>query len=520
MAFVSGSNFSNDFDHTEKQDKNVSNQPHNNISADNIKPNNEEWSNAAQELIDALPRVWTRGLLYLLIVFVGILLPWAMFYKVDETGSARGRLELKGDTLKREADIPGAVAVTAVYVKEGDEVKAGQVLMELDSKSVRDELRQQQMRLEGQQNRLAQLNLLKNQLIMALNAQLQQNKAQELEKIAQVEQARQNLASLQASYNLQKVEKLAPIDQAAQAIRDSKNLYRLSENRLQDAQREVERYQSLYQDGAVPEVKVKEIEGIRKENLRLRNQAESEIKQASLRLQEQQKRYQSIIHQAASDVEQAKLRLQEQQSSYQSLIKAGNVALARSQQQVDELKTQITTLQSEIKQTQAQITSLNRQLDKYLILAPFDGTIFQLPITREGRVVQPKELITEIAPKGTRLVFKGQIPTSESESIRSGDKQKQVKLKFDEYPFQDYGIVSGELSWVSPDSKIIQSAQGNNTTYELEVELSRNCIQSGSKCIPLKSGQPATAEIIIRQRRIIDFILDPFKKLQKGDFKL
>jgi len=48
-----------------------------------------------------------------------------------------------------------------------------------------------------------------------------------------------------------------------------------------------------------------------------------------------------------------------------------------------------------------------------LIRSDFDGTIFSLPITREGAVVQPKQLIAEIARKGTALVFKGQILTSE-----------------------------------------------------------------------------------------------------------
>lgn len=163
---------------------------------------------------------------------------------------------------------------------------------------------------------------------------------------------------------------------------------------------------------------------------------------------------------------------------------------------------------------------MNEQLKKYVIRAPFDGTIFQLPIKREGAVVQPKELIAEIAPKGTHLVFKGQIPTSESESIRSGNPHKEAKLKFDEYPFQDYGVVQGKLSRVSPDFKVTQTAQGNLTTYDLEIELSQNCIQPESKCISFKSGQPATAEVIIRQRRVIDLLIDPFKKLQKGDLKL
>src|ERR671933_1410858 len=132
----------------------------------------DDWSYATKELLDTLPKTWTRGLLYFLVVFVGIVLPWSMLYKVDETGSARGRLELKGNTVKREADIQGSVAVVKVRVKEGDEVKANQILVELDSKSIRDEIQQNQIKLEGEINRLSQLEIQKIslELLLLLNS--------------------------------------------------------------------------------------------------------------------------------------------------------------------------------------------------------------------------------------------------------------------------------------------------------------------------------------------------------------
>ena len=530
----------------------------------------DDWSYATKELLDTLPQTWTRGLLYFLVVFVGIVLPWSMLYKVDETGSARGRLELKGNTVKREADIQGSVAVVKVRVKEGDEVKANQILVELDSKSLRDEIQQNQIKLEGQINRLSQLEIQKNQFGVAIAAQQQQSKVQELEKqtqvaqaeqnfgtlktaynfqkeekIAQLAQAQQSFDALKATYNFQKEEKLAQVAQARKSIESSKAAYNLAAVRLGKAQEKLQRYKIIFDVGAISKDRLEEIVQSVEENYQQRrqtqsdisqtesrlteqqssyekiiHQAESEIKQAELRLKEQQGNYQRIIRQAQSDIEQGKLRLEEQKRSHQSLVQSGTIAVSKIEQQLTDLNTQIAGVQSEIEQTKNQISSLKEQLKKYLIRSDFDGTIFSLPITREGAVVQPKQLIAEIARKGTDLVFKGQILTSESESLRSGNQAKDANLKFDEYPFQDYEVVKGKLSWVSPNSKITQTPQGNQTTYDVEIELSQSCIQPKSKCIPFKSGQPATAEIIIRQRRLIDFILDPFKKLQKGDLKL
>jgi len=149
--------------------------------------------------------------------------------------------------------------------------------------------------------------------------------------------------------------------------------------------------------------------------------------------------------------------------------------------------------------------------------APTEGTIFQLPIQRAGTVVQPGQMIAQIAPKGAVLVFKAQMPIPESGFLRQG---MPVKLKFDAYPFQDYGVVQGHLRWISPDSKPMQTAQGQLETFELEIALEKTYIQTQNKRVVLNPGQTATAEVIVRQRRLIDFILDPFKKLQKGGLEL
>ncbi len=475
----------------------------------------EDWSSLTKELIDTLPRVWTRGLLYFLVVFAGIVLPWAMLSKVDETGSARGRLEPQGQVFKVDAPVAGTVA--KVLVKEGQLVTEKQPLLELESEEIKSELQQAQTRLEGQENRLAQLELMKNQLLLGVRAQQQQNQAQELEKQAQVEQARHNLQSLRNSYNLQKEEKLAQVEQARQNFEYSQTASNLADIRLTKAQREVQRYRQLREQGVVPEIKVVEQEDLAQERQRLREQAESDVQQGKLKKEEQQSSYQRMIYQAQSDIQQAKLRLQEQEKSYQTLIHSGKLAMLKSEEQLKELDAQVTTLKAEISQSKSQIQAWKFQLEQRVLRAPVNGTIFQLPIQRTGAVVQPSTLIAEIAPKNAALILRAQMATSESGTLSKG---MAVKMKFDAYPFQDYGVVEGTLSQISPTSKITETAQGAIATFDLEIELKQTCIQTSNGCTALTPGQTATAEVIVRQRRIIDFIIDPFKKLQNGGLEL
>jgi len=474
-----------------------------------------DWSHTTKEMVDSLPRIWTRGLLYFLVLFAAIALPWAMLTKVEETGTARGRLEPQGKTFKLDAPVAGTVA--EIHVKEGDKVAAGQILLSLKSELVRRELEQEQNLLEGQKNRLHQLTLLENQLILAIRTQEQQNQAQELEKEAQIEQARRQIQSLKKGLNLQKQEKQSQIEQAQQNLEHNQEAVQLLELRLANTQREVERYKEALAAGIVAEIQVVEREDIAQERQRLYQQALSDVQQARLRLAEQKTSYEQIMSQGEADIEQAELRLKEQSRSYESLLHAGNLALLRSEEQLQNVSTQITTLKAEIAQSQSQIEALQFQLEQRVLVAPIDGTVFELAPGGAGEVVQTGNLIGEIAPEGTSLVLRGEMGTGESGSLKPG---MAVKMKFDAYPFQDYGVIEGELRKISPTSKVTETQQGKVAAYDLEIALHRSCIPTPNECVPLRPGDTATAEVILRRRRVIDFILDPFKKLQKGGLEL
>ncbi len=475
----------------------------------------DDWSDVTQETLDSLPHIWTRGLLYFLVVFVSIVLPWAMLSKVDETGTARGRLEPKGKTVRLDAAVAGTVA--QISVKEGDAVKAGQTLLVLESELVNADLRQVQDKLEGQLNRLSQLNSSKNQLVVALATQQQQNQAQELEKQAQIDQARQNLNALSNSYDLQKLEKLAQVNQAKQTVEHSQTANKLVETSLASSQREVERYSKLRQLGVVPEINLVEKQDIAKEKQKLSEQSKSDIEQSKLRLAEQESSYERTIRKAKADIEQAQLRLKEQERSYQTLTRSGKLAILKSEEQQKNMETEITTLKAEIAQSKSQILSLKIQLGQRVLRATVNGTVFQLPIQRAGSVVQAGTLMAEIAPQSSPLIIRALMATTESGSLRKG---LPVKLKFDAYPFQDYGVVEGNLVEISPTTSEVDTPNGKVAAYNLEIALNQHCIPSKNKCIALRPGDTATAEVIVRQRRIIDFLLDPFKQLQQGGLKL
>jgi HlyD family secretion protein len=434
-------------------------------SAPRAQADQDDWSYVTKELLDGLPQVWTRGLLYFIVLFVGVVLPWSLLSEVDETGSARGRLEPKGKTFRIDSPVTGTVA--SIKVKEGQMVKKGQALLELESELARTDLQQAQTRLEGQLNRVVQLESSKNQLELAIRTQRLQGEAQQAAQRSQM-------------------------DQTKQQYKFASNALELSQERVNIDQTEVERYRTISKEGLVPKVSLVTAEKSLNESRR-------------------------ALKQAQSDMQQARYKLAEQQDTYNSITRSGELAILESKKQVSQLQTQVITLQSEISQSRNQIASLQFQLQRRVIRSPIDGTVFRLPTQRSGAVAQMGQMVAQLAPEGAPIVLKAAISSRESGFIRVG---MPVKLKFDAYPFQDYGIVEGTLTWISPDSEIRDTPQGKSEIYELEVTMSRNYVRAFSKQVLLTPGQTATAEVIIRKRRIIDFFTDPFKQLQKDGVKL
>jgi hemolysin D len=424
----------------------------------------DDWEPSTQELLDTLPQRWSRSLIYAMVAFSSIALPWIFFAKVDEVGNAKGRLEPKGKTIRLDSAISGKVA--AVKVKEGETVAAGQPIVELNTDLIRTELQQAQSRLEGAVNRLTQLQLAKRQLQMSLSTQRLQYQAQLLEQQTERDRTKQRLSFYETASQL-------------------------SQTMLQKDASRADRFRKFREMGIISGVQAEDAE--------------------RAMLETRQK-----LEQTQADWRQGEIELQKQNTTLEKLRREGEVALIATQRQVEESQGEIVQLQSEINALRNQIKSLDLQLQQSTLTVPVSGTIFELPVQNAGAVVQPGQMLATIAPEGVPLVLRAQISNQDSGFLKVG---QSVKIKLDAYPYQDYGIINGTVRWISPDSRQLAGAQPNQAgqeVYDLEIELSQSYVKVGDRQRPLNPGQTANAEIIIRQRRVVDFFLDPFRRLKEG----
>jgi hemolysin D len=468
----------------------------------------EDWSQSVRDNIDTIPRVSLRAILYVFVFLIAGLIPWLMFAKVDEIGTAKGRLEPKGNVIRLDSPVSGTVK--SIEVKAGQQVTKGTSLLQLDAESINTQLQQERQKLSGLEAKVDRLSSLKDRQLLLLQTQKQQNQAQQFEKQALIDRAKQNVTFLQSNNTNRLAEHEARLEQAQQSIETAKSASQVAKIREQAAKEKVPRYRQAFEQGALSKDLLAEAEQNAQESQANITQTASEMESARSQYREQQQGYEQLQKQIATDLAQAKLSLQEQERGYQSLVEANKLTLLNSQEELNQTAAEMATVSEEINLTKSSIDALEYQLKQRTIAAPVSGTLYQLSIAKPGAVLQLGQTVAQIAPQDSPLILKAKISSKESGFLKVG---LPVKLKFDAYPFQDYGSIPGRLTWIAPDSKV---AEDSSEFYEIEIQLERNYIQDDRKRIVLAPGQTATAEVVIRQRRLSDMLLSPVKNLQKS----
>ena len=141
------------------------------------------------------------------------------------------------------------------------------------------------------------------------------------------------------------------------------------------------------------------------------------------------------------------------------------------------------------------------------ILAPVSGVVTEVAFTQEGDKIQANTPLLSIAPKGARSVLKIDINERDRGFLREG---LEVKMKFSAFPYQRYGFINGTLEYISPSA---QRSAADAVVYTGHVSLEKDHYRVDDTDYPLRYGMAATAEVVVRKRRLIDMALDPLRQI-------
>ena len=149
--------------------------------------------------------------------------------------------------------------------------------------------------------------------------------------------------------------------------------------------------------------------------------------------------------------------------------------------------------------------------------APQDGVIKDLATHTSGTVVQPGTVLASLVPQDEKLKAEVWVSNEDIGFVRPG---QAVKLKFAAYTFQKYGMGHGTVEHVSADAQSEEEARDKGQQgagqrplrYKALVTLDASALETDGVKYPLSVGMQSTAEILLGDRTVAEYLLSPVKK--------
>jgi len=230
---------------------------------------------------------------------------------------------------------------------------------------------------------------------------------------------------------------------------------------------------------------------------------------------------------------QAGLKLSEDELLMsQNLARTGDVSqleLMRAQRQVHETKGRIAAvnnkylqeakqdvirLEEEISANQFKLNERQSLLDHSTLTTPVDGIVKVLRVNTVGGVLRAGDELMHISPSTGGYVVEAKVNPSDIGELRIG---LPVTLKFDAFDYSVYGMLRGNLSYISSDTLTETSPSGAaQTYYRVHVQLLPTSAGSPLNLTELKPGMTATLDIRTRSRTVLQYLAKPVQKAFSG----
>ena len=408
------------------------------------------------------------GLWVLLIGFGGFLL-WASLAPLDEGVPAAGMVAI--DTKRKAVQHLSGGIVEKVLVREGEEVKEGQLLLQLDSAVARanfESVRQRYLGLRAMQGRL--LAEQAKQSVITFHPDLVAVKSDPL--IRQQMQTQEQLLATRQSLlrsDLQSIEESIAGQQGLLV-----SYKEVLENRKQQQSlinEELGQLRGLVADGYAPRNRQREME---------RMAAESGSSIADL-----------------------------QGNTVRALRAVGELrqrALSRQQEYRQEIETQLAEVSRDVLSEQEKLLAVTNDLSRTEILSPASGQVVGLAVQTVGGVVQAGQKLMDIVPKGVPLLLEAHVAPHLIDRVHAA---MPVDVRFSSFANSPQLVVGGQVVSVSRD--LLTEPQTNMTYYLARVEVTPDGLKDlGNR--QMQPGMPVEVIFKTGERSMLTYLLHPLTK--------
>jgi HlyD family secretion protein len=456
--------------------------------------------------VQELPPLYTRLLAGTISVVIFGAISWAHFSEIDEVATAPG--ELIASTQVRPVTALGNGSILAVKVKEGDRVTKDQILIQRDpnfqqtdvnrlaksSKLIEDDLQRLQAERSGE---TAAGTMLQDEL---LNSRLLDYKAKQAAAAAETKrqesilnQAKVRLSRLQENLANAKI----TVTNVQKNLENAKNLRSMLDNNLAIAQQREENLRTLVEPGALTRVDYLDA----KERL---NRANADIVRSDDEVTKNQNNLTQAKDKVTSLEKDIAAQVQEINQAEQAYKTARNQNIRLTSERQSEILTQINRRKEELTNVAGQLEQARQQKDGETIKAPVAGTIYKIKATK-GPVQSGEELLS-ILPQGEEIFLEVKVINRDIGFINQGMK---AKVKIATFPFQEFGVIEGEVFQISPNAVIDEKL---GLVFPTRIKLSKHSLNVRGQEVQFNPGMVANAEIVTRKKSVLTFIVEPITR--------
>jgi multidrug efflux pump subunit AcrA (membrane-fusion protein) len=149
------------------------------------------------------------------------------------------------------------------------------------------------------------------------------------------------------------------------------------------------------------------------------------------------------------------------------------------------------------------------QGNQVAILAPHSGTILSLGVKAPGAIVSEGDALCEMVAENDTVEAELSVPEWGMGRIKNGQR---VRLLYDAFPYQRFGIRYGSVRWISPSTSLSKEKQGFRALTEIRDE----AIQVDGQPRSLLPGMSGKAEIVVGRRSLISYAFEPIRQLREN----
>ncbi|WHS57780.1 HlyD family type I secretion periplasmic adaptor subunit [Pseudomonas sp. G2-4] len=403
------------------------------------------------------------GYLMLLVTF-GLFGGWATLAPLDSAALAPGVVTVKSYR-KTVQHLEGGI-VRELRVHDGDQVKAGDVLLVLDNTQARSEMEAMRSQLIAALELQARLVAERDSLPEPApeptldSADPRVREARDSE--ARIFQTRRT--SLLGEIGLQE----KSIGQIEEQIRGLKAVIASKQTLATSYEEEIVDLRALLAEGYVDKQRLREQE-------RSLSRLQAEIAES-----------QSEIARARVHIDEAQLKILQLKKTFATEV-AGLLGDARSK--VYELRERLATLQDRDQRTD--------------ILAPESGMVMGMTVHTLGAVVSPGTALLDIVPVNEELIIEAQVSPMDIDRIALG---KLAHIRFSAFKSSTTPVIEGQLVQISADR--LTNKDTGTAYYLARVALTDKGRQALGN-LTLVPGMPVEVLINTGERTLLQYLMQP-----------